>query len=68
MSRHEEKKKSIVFIIFGILLSIVLVVFTGALMYQLYNLQVLPDSFLIPVLIALVLFALILLFYTLCNR
>ena len=51
MSRHEEKKKSIVFIIFGILLSIVLVVFTGALMYQLYNLQVLPDSFLIPVLI-----------------
>ena len=61
MSRHEEKKKSIVFIIFGILLSIVLAVFTGALMYQLYNLQVLPDSFLIPVLIALVLFALILL-------
>ena len=61
MSRHEEKKKSIVFIIFGILLSIVLVAFTGALMYQLYDLQVLPDSFLIPVLIALVLFALILL-------
>ena len=37
MSRHEEKKKSIVFIIFGILLSIVLVAFTGVLIYQLYN-------------------------------
>ena len=37
MSR-QEGKKSIVFIIFAVLLSIVLVVFTGALIYQLYKL------------------------------
>ena len=61
MSRHEEKKKSIVFIIFGILLSIVLVAFTGVLIYQLYKLQVLPDNILIPVILAIILFGLILL-------
>ena len=61
MSRHEEKKKSIVFIIFGILLSIVLVAFTGALIYQIYKLQVLPDKILIPGILAIVLFGLILL-------
>ena len=61
MSRHEEKKKSIVFIIFGILLSIVLVAFTGALTYQIYKLQVLPDNILIPVILAIILFGLILL-------
>ena len=60
MSR-QEGKKSIVFIIFAILLSIVLVVFTGALIYQLYKLQVLPDSILVPVILAIVLFGLILL-------
>ena len=61
MSRHEEKKKSIVFIIFGILLSIILVVFTGALIYQIYKLQVLPDKILIPGILAIILFGLILL-------
>ena len=61
MSRHEEKKKSIVFIIFGILLSIVLVAFTGALIYQIYKLQVLPDKILIPGILAIILFGLILL-------
>lgn len=60
MSR-QEGKKSIVFIIFAVLLSIVLVVFTGALIYQLYKLQVLPDSILVPVILAIVLFGLILL-------
>ena len=66
MSRHEEKKKSIVFIIFGILLSIVLVAFTGVLIYQLYKLQVLPDNILIPVILAIILFGLI--FYFLIRR
>ena len=61
MSRHEVKKKSIVFIIFGILLSIVLVAFTGALIYQIYKLQVLPDKILIPGILAIILFGLILL-------
>lgn len=60
MSR-QEGKKSIVFIIFAVLLSIVLVVFTGALIYQLYKLQVLPDNILVPVILAIVLFGLILL-------
>lgn len=60
MSRQEEKK-SIVFIIFAVLLSIVLVVFTGALIYQLYKLQVLPDNILVPFILAIALFGLILL-------
>lgn len=60
MSR-QEGKKSIVFIIFAVLLSIVLVVFTGALIYQLYKLQVLPDNILVPFILAIALFGLILL-------
>lgn len=60
MSR-QEGKKSIAFIIFAVLLSIVLVVFTGALIYQLYKLQVLPDNILVPFILAIALFGLILL-------
>ena len=47
MSR-QEKKKSIGFMIFAILLSVILVVFAGFLIYQIFKLQILPDNILIP--------------------
>ena len=43
MSR-QEKKKSIGFMIFAILLSVILVVFAGFLIYQIFKLQILPDN------------------------
>lgn len=60
MSR-QEKKKSIGFMIFAILLSVILVVFAGFLIYQIFKLQILPDNILIPAILAIVLFSLILL-------
>ena len=60
MSR-KEKKKSIGFMIFAILLSVILVVFAGFLIYQIFKLQILPDNILIPAILAIVLFSLILL-------
>ena len=43
MSR-QENKKSIGFMIFAIILSVILVVFTGGLVYQIFKLQILPDN------------------------
>lgn len=60
MSR-QEKKKSIGFMIFAILLSVILVVFAGFLIYQIFELQILPDNILIPGILVIVLFSLILL-------
>lgn len=64
MSR-QENKKSIGFIIFAIILSVILVVFTGGLVYQIFKLQILPDNILIPIL--LILFLLTLIFVLLIN-
>lgn len=58
MSR-QENKKSIGFIIFAIILSVILVVFTGGLVYQLFKLQILPDNILIPIILVLILLTLI---------
>lgn len=58
MSR-QDKKKSIGFIIFAILLSVILVVFTGGLVYQIFKLQILPDNILIPIILVLILLTLI---------
>lgn len=60
MSR-QEKKKSIGFMIFAIILSVKLVVFAGFLIYQIFKLQILPDNILIPAILVIVLFSLILL-------
>ena len=60
MSR-QEKKKSIGFMIFAILFSVILVVFAGFLIYQIFKLQILPDNILIPAILVIVLFSLILL-------
>ena len=59
MSR-QEKKKSIGFMIFAILLSVILVVFAGFLIYQIFKLQILPDNILIPGILVIVLFSVIL--------
>ena len=53
MSR-QENKKSIGFIIFAIILSVTLVVFTGGLVYQIFKLQILPDNILILILLTLI--------------
>lgn len=58
MSR-EENKKSIGFMIFAIILSFILVVFTGGLVYQIFKLQILPDNILIPIILVLILLTLI---------
>ena len=58
MSR-EENKKSIGFMIFAIILSVILVVFTGGLVYQIFKLQILPDNILIPIILVLILLTLI---------
>lgn len=58
MSR-EENKKSIGFIIFAIILSVILVIFTGGLIYQIFKLQILPDNILIPIILVLILLTLI---------
>lgn len=58
MSR-EENKKSIGFIIFAIILSVILVIFTGGLVYQIFKLQILPDNILIPIILVLILLTLI---------
>lgn len=58
MSR-QENKKSIGFIIFAIILSVKLVVFTGGLVYQIFKLQILPDNILIPIILVLILLTLI---------
>jgi len=58
MSR-EENKKSIGFMIFTIILSVILVVFTGGLVYQIFKLQILPDNILIPIILVLILLTLI---------
>lgn len=58
MSR-EENKKSIGFMIFAIILSVILVIFTGGLVYQIFKLQILPDNILIPITLALILLTLI---------
>lgn len=58
MSR-EENKKSIGFIIFAIILSVILVIFTGGLIYQIIKLQILPDNILIPIILVLILLTLI---------
>ena len=60
MSRYEEKR-SIGFTIFAIILSVILVVFAGALVYQIIHLQVLPENLLIPIVLVIILFSLILL-------
>ena len=60
MSR-QEKKKSIGFMIIAILLSVILVVFAGFLIYQIFKLEILPDNILIPAILVIVLFSLILL-------
>ena len=60
MSR-QEKKKFIGFMIIAILLSVILVVFAGFLIYQIFKLQILPDNILIPAILVIVLFSLILL-------
>lgn len=59
MSR-QENKKTIGFIIFAIILSVILVIFTGGLIYQIIKLQILPDNILIPGILAIVLFSVIL--------
>lgn len=58
MSR-EENKKSIGFIIFAIILSVILVIFTGGLIYQIIKLQILPDNILIPIILVLILLTMI---------
>ncbi len=58
MSR-QENKKSIGFIIFAIILSVTLVVFTGGLVYQIFKLHILPDNILIPIILVLILLTLI---------
>ena len=58
MSR-EENKKSIGFIIFAIILSVILVIFTGGLIYQIFKLKILPDNILIPIILALILLTMI---------
>lgn len=58
MSR-EENKKSIGFIIFAIILSVILVIFTGGLIYQIFKLQILPDNILIPIILVLILLTMI---------
>lgn len=58
MSR-EENKKSIGFMIFAIILSVILVIFTGGLVYQIFKLQILPDNILIPIILVLILLTLI---------
>lgn len=58
MSR-QENKKTIGFMIFAIILSVILVVFTGGLVYQIFKLQILPDNILIPIILVLVLLTLI---------
>ena len=58
MSR-QENKKTIGFIIFAIILSVILVIFTGGLIYQIFKLQILPDNILIPIILVLILLALI---------
>ena len=58
MSR-QENKKTIGFIIFAIILSVTLVVFTGGLVYQIFKLQILPDNILIPIILVLILLTLI---------
>ena len=58
MSRHENKK-SIGFMIFAIILSVILVFFTGGLVYQIFKLQILPDNILIPIILVLILLTMI---------
>lgn len=58
MSR-QENKKSIGFMIFAIILSVILVVFTGGLVYQIFKLQILPDNILIPIIFVLILLTMI---------
>lgn len=58
MSR-QENKKSIGFMIFAIIFSVILVVFTGGLVYQIFKLQILPDNILIPIILVLILLTLI---------
>jgi len=58
MSR-QENKKSIGFMIFAIILSVILVIFTGGLVYQIFKLQILPDNILIPIILVLILLTLI---------
>ena len=58
MSR-EENKKSIGFMIFAIILSVILVIFTGGLVYQIFKLQILPDNILIPIILVLILLTMI---------
>lgn len=58
MSR-QENKKSIGFMIFAIILSVILVVFTGGLIYQIFKLQILPDNILIPIILVLILLTMV---------
>lgn len=58
MSR-QENKKSIGFMIIAIILSVILVVFTGGLIYQIFKLQILPDNILIPIILVLILLTMI---------
>lgn len=58
MSR-QENKKTIGFVIFAIILSVILVVFTGGLVYQIFKLQILPDNILIPIILVLILLTMI---------
>ena len=58
MSR-QENKKSIGFMIFAIILSVILVVFTDGLIYQIFKLQILPDNILIPIILVLILLTMI---------
>lgn len=58
MSR-QENKKTIGFIIFAIILSVILAIFTGGLIYQIIKLQILPDNILIPIILVLILLTLI---------
>lgn len=58
MSR-QENKKTIGFMIFAIILSVILVIFTGGLIYQIIKLQILPDNILIPIILVLILLTLI---------
>lgn len=58
MSR-QENKKTIGFVIFAIILSVILVIFTGGLIYQIFKLQILPDNILIPIILVLILLTLI---------
>lgn len=58
MSR-QENKKTIGFIIFAIILSVILVIFTGGLVYQIFKLQILPDNILIPIILVLILLTMI---------